>query len=393
MKHLLPALSAILLPLSLLPAQPPSDPSLRLNHHRVSSSRSPAPEPGAENQLIPSLVDGLRTPGDWYKKRRPEILALWTRLLGKLEPARQDRRWFGDIRKAVIHDTQEFEHYTRIRLDLPIEKDFYQQHLLLLPKNQGPGPFPAVVCWTSTTPDYAMPEQWWGKWLAEHGYVVLTSWSFIRHYRDGSSYRENTAGEKLYGRFGHWLPMAKMVHDARREAEYLRSLKQVEGTRLGFMGFSLSAKTAVYVAAFAPEFKATVALDPHIAVNGGTNWYAPWYLDWLRPFPGIPTPEKTVLSMLNPDPKRPGFEHDHHELMALAAPRAFLLIGGRGDCEDCGGDSDDLQSWGYFNRAREVYSFLGIPERIHFALTKDGHKANGPEIDPAWRSFFERWLK
>jgi hypothetical protein len=97
--------------------------------------------------------------------------------------------------------------------------------------------------------------------------------------------------------------------------------------------------------------------------------------------------------MLNSDPARPGFEHDHHELMALAAPRAFLLIGGRGDCEDCGGDSDDLQSWGYFNRAREVYALLGVPERIQFVLTRDGHKANGPEIDPAWRGFFERWLK
>ena len=229
-----------------------------------------------------------------------------------------------------------------------------------------------------------MPEQWWGKWLAENGYVVLTSWSFIRHYREDSDYRTGI-NERVYARFGHWLPMAKMVHDARREAEYLRSLKQVDARRLGFIGFSLSAKAAVYIAAFAPEFKATVALDPHIAVNGGTNWYAPWYLDWLRPFPDIPTRERTVLSLLNPDPQRPGFEHDHHELMALAAPRAFLLIGGS-QSEDAGGDSDDLQSWGYFNRAREVYQLLGIPDRIAFVSTSDGHHANGPNIDPAWRA-------
>lgn len=369
------------------------NPESRLNQHRVTQPRSPAPELGAETLEIPSLVQGLRSKDDWYKERRPEILAFWTRLLGKLDPAREDMAWFGDIRRARVHETVESEKYTRIRLDLPIEKDFYQPHVLLLPRNQGPGPFPAVVCWSSSTPDYAMPEQWWGRWLAENGYVVLTSWSFIRNYRDGTSYRENSAAEKLYGRFGHWLPMAKMVHDARREAEYLRSLKQVDGKRLGFIGFSLGAKAAVYVAAFAPEYAATVALDPHIAVNGGTNWFAPWYLDWLRPYPAIPTSDKTVLSMLNPDTSRPGFEHDHHELMALTAPRAFMLIGGRGDCEDCGGDSDDLQSWGYFNRAREVYRLVGVPERIQFVLTTDGHKANGPAIDPAWRGFFERWLK
>ena len=363
----------------------------RLNQHRVSSRNSPAPEPGAETQQIPSLVEGLRTPDDWWKKRRPELLQRWTTMMGKLKPGPQDRQWFGDIRKARVEETREFEKYTRIRLDLPIEKDFYQHHLLLVPKNQGKGPFPAVVAWSSSTPDYQMPEQWWGQWLAERGYVVLTSWSFIRYYRDGTTAR-NGAPEKLYERFGHWLPIAKMVHDAQREYEYLKSRKDVDAARVGFIGFSLGAKAAVYVGAFAPEFKAVVALDPHIAVNGGTNWYAPWYLDWLRPFPAIPTREHTVLSMLNSDPDRPGFEHDHHELLALAAPRAFLLIGGS-QTEDRGGDSDDLQSWGYVNRASEVYRLLGMPDRLAYASTADGHKASGPNIDPAWQGRFEKWLK
>jgi dienelactone hydrolase len=370
----------------------PQDEAARLTYHRVTSRDSPAPDPGAERQIIPSLVEGLKSPRDWYRKRRPEILALWTRILGKLEPDRRDRRWFGDIRKARILETQELDSYTRIRLDLPIEKDFYQKHLLLMPRNQGPGPFPAVICWSSSTPDFTAPEQWWGSWLAGRGYVVLTSWSFIRHYRDGTTALTG-APEKLYERFGHWLPLAKMVHDARRQAEYLRSLKPVDEGRIGFMGFSLGAKAALYVAAFAPEFAAVVAVDPHIALNGGTNWYAPWYLDWLRPFSGIPTPQRTVLSLLNPDPARPGFEHDHHEVLALAAPRPLLVIGGAGRCEDCGGHSDDRQSWGYINRAREVYRLLGVPERLQFVLTQDGHKPNGPAIDPAWQSFLGRWLK
>ena len=371
---------------SLLPAQE----TLRLNQHRVSNPRSPVEQPGAENLPIPSLVDGLRTPEDWRRIRRPQLMSLWMRILGKIEPAPADRRWFGDIRKARILDRQEKDTYTRIHLELPIEKDFYQPHLLLLPKNQGRGPFPAVICWTSSTPDYTAPEQWWGAWLASRGYVVLTSWSFIRNYRDQTTFRTGAA-EKLYGRFGRWLPMGKMVHDARREAEYLRSLPQVDRRRIGFIGFSLGAKAAVYVAAFAPEIAATVALDPHIAVNGGTNWYAPWYLDWTREWPEIRTPRKTVLSLLNPDPARPGFEHDHHEVLALAAPRPFLLIAGS-QSEDSGGDSDDLQSWGYFNRAREVYQLLGVPERIQFVSTADGHKSNGPNIDPAWQGFFARWL-
>src|SRR6185312_16069478 len=97
----------------------------RLHQHKVTAKESPAPEPGAENELIPSLVDGLHSSQDWYQKKRPELMKLWTGILGKLEPDAKDKRWFGDIRKAVIRDRRELEHYTRLEIDLPIEKDFY----------------------------------------------------------------------------------------------------------------------------------------------------------------------------------------------------------------------------------------------------------------------------
>lgn len=364
----------------------------RLNQHRVSSKNSPAPEPGAETQTIPSLVEGIATKDDWYKKQRPEVLKRWMTILGRTQPRAQDKKWFTDISKARIIDKQEKDGYTRIHLELPIEKDFYQPHLLLIPKGARKGDKrPAVIAWTSSTPDWAAPEGYWGAWLAQRGYVVLTSWSFIRNYRDHTTARAGAA-DKVYERFGRWLPMGKMVHDVKQEVAYLKSLKMVNQERIGFIGFSLGAKAAVYAAGFAPEIYATVALDPHIAVNGGTNWYAPWYLDWTRQWPELPGPDHTVLGLLNPDKQRPGFEHDHHEVLALAAPRPFLLIGGS-QTEDRGGDSDDLQSWGYFNRAKEVYKLLGVEDRIEFASTSDGHKPNGPKIDPAWQGFFEKWLR
>ena len=227
---------------------------------------------------------------------------------------------------------------------------------------------------------------------------MLTSWSFIRHYRSGGDYRKR-ANELVYERFGHWLPMAKMVHDVQREVEYLRTRPEVDARRVGFIGFSLSGKTALYVAAFASEITATVAVDPHVALHGATNYHDPWYLDWKRSFPTIhtddyPLPElrDTIWSLLDADPKRPGFERNHHELMALCAPRALLLVGCSMD-KMTAVHSDDMQSWGYFNSAREVYELLGIPERIDFATTDEGHRATSPRIDPAWQAFFEKWLK
>jgi len=398
---LLPLLLPGALAQSSLP--PPAERELaRQNYHRVTSRRSPAPEPGAEDTPLGSPLIGLdgsraRNAEDWFARRRPELLRAWTYLLGKLAPAPEDEKWFGDVTRAVEISRRELDGYTRIDVDLPLETDFLQRHLLLLPRGQGDGPFPAVIAWTSSTPDYREPEHWWGAWLARRGFVVLTSWSFIRNYRQGTRLRP--AVELVYQRFGRWLALGKMVHDVDREIQYLRALPQVDGRRIGFIGFSLGAKAAVYAAAFHPDLRATVAVDPHIAINGGTNWYDPWYLDWQRRFddlrtPDYPVPELrgTVQSLLNPDPARPGFEHDHHELLALVAPRAFLLIGGS-QSEDAGGDSDDLQSWGYFNRAKEVYRLLGVPERLQFASTDAGHKAADPKFDAAWQNFFRRYLQ
>src|SRR5260221_10121919 len=100
----------------------------RLNQHRVTNPSSPAPEPGAEKQPIPSLIEGLHSTEEWRAIRRPQLLQIWTEILGKLGPNEQDRQWFGDIRQGVIRETSDRGTHTRILLDLPIEKDFLQQH-------------------------------------------------------------------------------------------------------------------------------------------------------------------------------------------------------------------------------------------------------------------------
>ena len=183
--------------------------------------RGPSRQPGQHLMETPSALvlengETVRSAQDWHALRRPELVELWTRILGKLSPAPEDRRWFGDITKVKVYSRQEREGYTRVHLGLPMEVDFFQDHLLLMPTNQGAGPFPAVIAWAATSSDYDAPEQWWGAYLARRGFVVLTSQSFIKKYREGKSFR-NGVHETLYSRFGHWLPMGKMVHDVSRE--------------------------------------------------------------------------------------------------------------------------------------------------------------------------------
>jgi dienelactone hydrolase len=286
--------------------------------------------------------------------------------------------WFGDVRQARRTSREDMGGYYRYELEIPIEIDFRQKHLLLVPKAAPPTPRPAVICWTSTTPDWREPENWWGEWLAGRGYVVLTSWAYIRHYRHGSTIRTG-AQELVHQRFGRWMPLAKMAHDARRQYAYLASMPEVDPGRVGFMGFSLSAKAAVYVAAFVPEIAATVSVDPGLPLRGNTNWGAPWYLDWDREFADIDTPEKTVKSLIG--------DRDHDEVVALAAPRPFLLLGGGAERH-----SDGVSTQPLMERAREAYRAAGAGSNIEWALTRDGHAANGPRITPAWQEFIEKHL-
>ena len=348
----------------------------------------------------PLVMDDSRrvaTEEEWNSERRPQLLQQWTKILGKLSPDAKDREWFGDITKTVEVSREKRDGYTRIELQLPMETDFLQPHVLLIPDHTPSGKCPAVIAWTATGPDYAEPEKWWGSWLAQRVCVVLTGWSFLRNYRDATNFSSG-ASDKVYERFGHWLPMSKMVHDAQREAEFLRSLPEVNPERIGFIGFSLSAKSALYVAAFAPQICATVSIDPHLAMHGDSNYHDPWYLDWKRTFADIQTddyPVKelrgTTWSLLDRDPTRPGFEHDHHELLAMAAPRALMVIGCSTDKETAP-HSDDRQSVAYVAGAKEVYGLLNVASRFEYVPLTCGHQATSPEIDAAWQRFFSHWL-
>ena len=350
--------------------------------------------------LSPLVMDDgreIESAEEWYSERRPELLRQWTEILGKLCPDPTDQKWFGDITQTVEVSREKCDGYTRVELLLPMETDFLQPHLLLIPDNAQAKQCPAVIAWTETGPDYSAPETWWGAWLARRGCMVLTGWSFIRNYRDQTSY-VNGASNKVYERFGHWLPMAKMVHDAQREAEFLKSLPEVNSDAIGFMGFSLSAKSALYIAAFAPEFRVTVSIDPHLAMHGDSNYHDPWYLDWKRPFDEIHTDDYpveelqgTTWSLLDRDPSRPGFEHNHHELLALAAPRALMVIGCSTD-KTTVRSSDDSQSFAYVVGANEVYNLLGVSSRFEYVPLTCGHRPTDPTIDAAWQRFFRQWL-
>ena len=100
----------------------------------------------------------------------------------------------------------------------------------------------------------------------------------------------------------------------------------------------------LYLAAFDPRIRATVSSEGGVGTSF-SNWDAPWYLG------------KSIGNE--------SFTHEHHELLAMAAPRAFLLIGGE--------SADGSQSWPFIEAALPVYRLHSQTPRLGLLCHGAGH--------------------
>jgi hypothetical protein len=171
-------------------------------------------------------------------------------------------------------------------------------------------------------------------------------------WQDAATYDEAVATFRK--RHPHTLGMHKMLYDAMRAVDVLRTLPQVDRTHIGAVGHSLGAKEALYLAAFDERVTTAVASEGGIGLRS-TNWNAPWYL--------------------GPAIDAPGFALNHHQLLALIAPRPFLIIAG----ERGPGAADGDRSWPFVAAAQPACRFYDQPVRLGIYNHGLGHTLN-PEI-------------
>jgi hypothetical protein len=152
--------------------------------------------------------------------------------------------------------------------------------------------------------------------------------------------------------------MGKMLYDAVRAVDLLTTVPEVDSARLGAIGHSLGGKEVLYLAAFDMRIRAAVSSEGGIGLTY-SNWNAGWYLG-----EGI---------------GRPGFPLDHGQVLALVAPRAFLLIGGD--------SADGRRSWPYIEANLPVWRLAGRPEGLGLFVHGGGH-AYPPEAE----GVADRWL-
>lgn len=155
-------------------------------------------------------------------------------------------------------------------------------------------------------------------------------------------------------------PMGKWVFDLQRVVDYLLTRPDVDPSRIGIIGHSLGGKMALYGSAFEPRIRVIVSSEPGIGLKF-SNYQDFWYL--------------------GPAIGRLPAGADHHELLALIAPRAFLLIAG----ESADGD----KSWPFLAAAQKLYP---QPEFLGLFNHRTGHSPTEESVQLAME-WLERFLR
>ena len=328
-----------------------------------SLQRLPADWDATANELSDLLrfADGghVRTVADWRQKRA-RLQRQWFDFFGP-RPARVPA-----LRVEVLERVRQPDH-ERMLVRYFVEEGVRREAYLLVP-DEPHAKRPGVVVLHSTSDATIRqpagladgPEKHLGLDLVRRGYAVICPENYL-WTRGRPRLREAPA--ELFARQAGWNGMDKMTWDGSRAIDVLVAGDYCDPDRIGCIGHSLGGKEALYLAAFDHRVQAAVSSEGGIGLQF-SNWHAPWYL--------------------GPRIRSPDFQHENHEVLALVAPRPFLLL--------AGASADGDRSWAFIERALEVYRLLGQPDHVGWYNHHGGH-AIPPDAREQAFAWLDRWLK
>lgn len=319
--------------------------------------------PAAAGQIgnLTAFTGHLQSLEHW-NSRKADLRAKWSKIIGVLE----DPPASPAVRHVLTHREPT---YTGDLYYLQVEPDYWEKIYVMVPvRADRSKPLPVVI-----VPYYdvdapagkAMGGQQtaplgvrsYGHLAVQRGMAAVA----IRWF--GQSYAENAAEvvANLKMRHPNATGMGKWVSDARQLLDYLATRPEFDMNRVGMMGHSLGGKLTLYAAAMDERIRVAVSSEPGIGLTF-SNYEDFWYLG-------------EAIRKLPPST-------DHHELLALIAPRPFLLIGGE--------SADTDKSWLYINAVRPVYQLFGDSDRIGYLNHRTGHSPTPESVRLAmdWLSHF-----
>ena len=300
-------------------------------------------------------ADGSRiTTREQWDRRRQRIHEKWMRFLGQLPQPRCP------LAPKVMDTHRLSDGVVRQKVRLQVEPGVWMECYLFVPP--GPGRFPACICLHSTTDETIDQPAGLGKDpskafaldLARRGYVTLAPKNFLWNYRGQTEIRQAT--QVFLDRYSTVKGMAKMIHDASRCVDYLETLPMVRPKAIGAIGHSLGAKEVTFLQAFDPRVVCGVSSEGGVGLDF-SNYHDPWYLGSTL---------RTTDAELSA-----------HEVVALIAPRAYLLIGGN--------SADGDQSWPYVASVMGIYRLLGAPDAVGLFVHDAGHAVPASAKATAYR--------
>ena len=311
----------------------------------------PDDAPVLSSLLMDDAGQPITTLSGWQAKRE-QIRRWWLEFLGPLRVGEKP----GVAPRHRVLDEDRVEGVLRQLIEYETEPGLSIEAYLLRPAEIR-RPCPGVIVLHSTVSHTirqpagveGSPEKAFGLHLARRGFAAICPRCFLWTKDLSISYQQHV--HTFQARHPAARGMAKMLHDARVSVDLLAALPEVDARRIGAVGHSLGAKEVLYLAALDERIRAAVSSEGGIGTRF-SNWDAPWYL--------------------GPEIRQPSFVREHHELLALAAPRAFLLVGGD--------SADGDRSWPFVASALEVYRLYGKTPRLGLFNHRQGH-AVPPEAE------------
>jgi dienelactone hydrolase len=320
-------------------------------------AKIPADAPVLSDLLVDAGGRRITTLAAWEKRRR-ELRQAWLEFLGPMPAERKAAP------KLELVSEDRVEGVVRQLVRYEVEPQISTEAYLCRPERTS-GKVPAIAAFHSTV-DHSIrqpagvegaPEKAFGLRYAKAGRIVFCPRNYL--WPETGRIAAQQEAEKYLRRVPGSKGMAKMLYDALVAVDILAAMPEVDARRIGAVGHSLGAKEVLYLAAFDERVKATVSSEGGIGTRF-SNWDAPWYL--------------------GPSIKEPAFAREHHELLALAAPRPFLLVGG----ESADGD----RGWPFIERALAVYELYGSPRRVGQYNHRKGHA-----VPPEAQTRIDEWLQ
>jgi dienelactone hydrolase len=326
--------------------------------------KPPGTASAPSRSLAPVLVDSHGRPIttlDAWRRRRADLEQLWRDVLGPLDVERRH-----PPRVEVIAEDR-VEDVVRQRVRYLVEPDVQTEAYVLTPR-QPHRKCPGAIVFHTTTPESIrqpagladVREKHFGLTLARRGFVAFCPRNFLWPDTIRMAAEEET--RRFRKRHPRARGMAKMLFDGQVALDILSARPDVDPNRIGCIGHSLGAKEALYLAAFDRRIRAVVSSEGGIGTTM-SNWDADWYLGEIV--------------------RQPGFAREHHELLALAAPRPFLLVGGD--------SADGAASWPWVAAAMPVYRLYGAPARLGLLNHTRGHVVP-PDVEPRLLEWLETYV-